>query len=71
MKNKKLAKRAAAYEACIQLYHHGELTENLSPKENTVEETDVSFLFPHYPKEKETGAGLGKTRMHDLQVKSL
>ncbi|XP_044756151.1 endoribonuclease Dicer [Coccinella septempunctata] len=68
MRTKKMAKRAAAYVACIQLYYCGELDQSLLPRQRILEETDISFLFEHYPQIKEVNAGLKKTRLHDLQL---
>ncbi|XP_045465316.1 endoribonuclease Dicer [Harmonia axyridis] len=67
MRNKRMAKRAAAYEACIKLYFLGELNEFLLPKPRVLLETDVSHLFEHHPKHKEIDAGLKKMRLHDLE----
>lgn len=62
MRNKKLAKRAAAMAACIELHKAGELDDHLIPKKNIVKDEDVNFLFGHYPKEKDPTAGNLKTR---------
>lgn len=69
MKSLKNAKRAAALEACKMLHQIGELTDTLKPKPKLSIEEDTSFLFSHYPKEKEKDAGNSKMkRTHLKQV---
>ncbi|KAK9882155.1 hypothetical protein WA026_019672 [Henosepilachna vigintioctopunctata] len=68
MRRKKTAKRAAALQACILLHQAGELTDSLIPAERIIQEEDISFLFEHYPKVKEEGAGTKKIRMHNIQI---
>ncbi|KAL1509005.1 hypothetical protein ABEB36_003814 [Hypothenemus hampei] len=65
----KLAKRAAALSACIKLYEIGELDKHLLPKKQVIPEDDVSFLFKHYPSEKEPTAGTNKNkRKHKKKI---
>lgn len=64
----KLAKRAAALRACIQLHQIGELDDNLKPKKVLIDE-DTKFLFTHWPENVEKFAGFSKTkRMHKKEV---
>lgn len=69
MPNKKLAKRAAALQACIKLHQLKELDDNLLPKRRIFVESDFSNLFAHYPKEKEPLAGTNTSvREHKNEV---
>lgn len=64
----KLAKRAAALQACIRLHKMGELDDNLKPKHLSIDE-DTGFLFKHWPAMNDKGAGNTKTkRMHKKEV---
>jgi endoribonuclease Dicer len=69
MTNKKNAKRAAALEACIQLHKCGELDNNLLPLKKEFNEEDVSYLFEHWPSEREPEAGnKKKKRLYDREI---
>ncbi|EEZ99277.1 dicer-2 isoform X1 [Tribolium castaneum] len=69
MHNKKDAKRAAALVACIKLHQCGELDNNLLPWKKQLDEADVSYLFTHWPQEKESDAGnKKKKRLHDKEI---
>ena len=70
MKNKKLAKRAAAMKACILLHKAGEIDDNLVPVKRQVTE-NTNFLFKHWPEvdDKMTGTNK-KKRIHPIHVSS-
>ncbi|KAJ3665477.1 hypothetical protein Zmor_000970 [Zophobas morio] len=69
MRNKKNAKRGAALAACIKLHKIGELDDDLLPVRREFNEEDVSYLFEHWPKEKEGDAGnKKKKRLHDKEI---
>ncbi|XP_055693642.1 endoribonuclease dcr-1 isoform X2 [Lutzomyia longipalpis] len=61
--NKKLAKRSAAFNTCVELYHKGELSENLLPfnKEmNLLKVEDV--YFSHWKKYKSNATKIDGTK---------
>ncbi|KAG5887607.1 hypothetical protein JTB14_002616 [Gonioctena quinquepunctata] len=69
MKTVKVAKRAAALRACEALHKVGELDDNLLPRRRMAKEEDIKFLFPHYPIEREKGAGSAKMRrLHKTHI---
>lgn len=70
MANIKLAKKAAALQACIELHKCNELDDNLRPAPKIIKEEDVAYLFKHHPpkSESEKDAGIKKTRLHDIFV---
>ncbi|RZC41351.1 Dicer-2 [Asbolus verrucosus] len=69
MSNKKDAKRAAALQACIKLHKCGELDNDLLPLKKEFNEEDVSFLFEHFPADKENDAGnKKKKRLHNKET---